>query len=36
MTASHDAILPELQEGRRQFLALVDEVRPELTAIPRA
>jgi RNA polymerase sigma factor (sigma-70 family) len=26
----HDAILPELQEGRRQFLALVDEVRPEL------
>ena len=30
MTDMHDAILPELQEGRRQFLALVDEVRPEL------
>lgn len=30
MTGMHDTILPELQEGRRQFLALVDEVRPEL------
>ena len=30
MTGTHDAIPPELQEGRRRFLALVDEVRPEL------
>src|SRR6201984_321210 len=26
----HDSILSKLEEGRRQFLALVDEVRPEL------
>ena len=30
MTGSHDAILAELQESRQRFLALVDEVRPEL------
>lgn len=27
---THDAILDTLEEARRQFLALVDEVRPEL------
>jgi RNA polymerase sigma factor (sigma-70 family) len=30
MTDMQDAILSELQEGRQRFLALVDEVRPEL------
>jgi RNA polymerase sigma factor (sigma-70 family) len=30
MTSMHEAILSELQEGRQRFLALVDEVRPEL------
>jgi len=30
MTDGHDAILSELQEARQRFLALVDEVRPEL------
>jgi RNA polymerase sigma factor (sigma-70 family) len=28
--AAHDSIVSKLEEGRRQFLALVDDVRPEL------
>jgi RNA polymerase sigma factor (sigma-70 family) len=29
-SAAHDSIFSKLDEGRRQFLALVDDVRPEL------
>jgi RNA polymerase sigma-70 factor, ECF subfamily len=29
-SAAHDSIVSKLEEGRRQFLALVDDVRPEL------
>jgi DNA-directed RNA polymerase specialized sigma24 family protein len=29
-SSAHDSIVSKLEEGRRQFLALVDHVRPEL------